>query len=115
MLRFKSKILICFQKWKNLAKKSEKQDHQTRKVAFALQSLSPTHNFVRNVVLKKNKPFLKKVMQAWIKYAQTQQLKRLKEKEKRIKKALKSHSKKTSEKSAKTKSIKTTKKKEKSV
>ena len=40
-----------------------------KKVAFAIQSLSPTRKVVKNVLLNKNKQFLKQIMHQWSLYA----------------------------------------------
>ena len=67
---------------------SQRQHHSKKKVAFAIQSLSPTRKVVKNMLLQKHRHWLRQILQAWSLFAQSQQLKRLKQKERKILAAL---------------------------
>jgi len=52
------------------SKRTRSSEHRSKKkVAFAVQSLSPTRKEVKNMLLQKNKHWLSQVLQAWSLFA----------------------------------------------
>lgn len=107
--RLKSKTQIYFLKWKRTAgittkiastrsRSDQIMGRQKKRVAFDLDDslLSPSTLEQKNTNIHKNKPFLRLLLHRWSNFAQNKQLLKLKAKERKILKALKSRCRKDS-------------------